>query len=52
MREKWFANAVFASLDAVEDRLTEALLALEADPARIASLTGFAWITAIPVNAN
>lgn len=51
LREKWFANAVFASLDAVEDRLVEALATLERDPARIASLAGFEWITAIPMNA-
>jgi len=29
IREKWFANEVFNSLDAVEDRLVEALVALE-----------------------
>ena len=31
IREKWFANEVFDSLDAVEDRLVEALVALEND---------------------
>ena len=40
-REKWFANARFTSLDAVEDRLVEALAALERDPTRVASLAGF-----------
>lgn len=29
IREKWFANEVFNSLEAVEDRLVEALVALE-----------------------
>jgi transposase len=52
LREKWFANALFTSLDAVEDQLVEALVALEDDPARVASRAGFDWITAIPVKAN
>ena len=44
IREKWFANEVFNSLDAVEDRLVEALVALENDKELIASTTGFDWI--------
>lgn len=52
LREKWFANQIFASLDAVEERLVEALRALEGDPARVASLAGFSWVTAIPLNAS
>jgi transposase len=44
IREKWFPNKVFRSLDAVEDTLEEALVVLENDPARIRSLTGFDWI--------
>jgi transposase len=52
IREKEFANTVFASLDAVEDRLVEALATLEQDPSRIAELTGFPWITAISLNAT
>jgi transposase len=44
IREKWFANEVFNSLDAVEDRLVEALVALENDRDLIASTTGFDWI--------
>lgn len=51
LREKWFANVMFDSLDAVEDRLVEALAALEGDPARVASLAGFDWITSISLNA-
>ena len=35
-REKWFANEVFNSLDAVEDRLVEALVALENDKELVA----------------
>jgi putative transposase len=41
IREKWFANEVFNSLDAVEDRLVEALVALENDRELVASTTGF-----------
>lgn len=44
IREKWFANEVFNSLDAVEDRLVEALVALENDKELVASNTGFDWI--------
>jgi len=44
IREKWFANEVFNSLDAVEDRLVEALVALENDRELVASTTGFDWI--------
>ena len=44
VREKWFANEVFGSLDGVEDRLVEALVALENDPNLVASTTGFDWI--------
>ena len=44
IREKWFANEVFNSLDAVEDRLGEALVALENDKELVASTTGFDWI--------
>lgn len=44
IREKWFANEVFNSLDAVEDRLVAALVALENDQELVASTTGFDWI--------
>lgn len=44
IREKWFANEVFNSLDAVEDRLVEALVTLENDKELVASTTGFDWI--------
>jgi hypothetical protein len=52
LREGCFANHVFADLDAVEHALTEGLAALEADPARTRSMTGFNWITSISLNAN
>jgi hypothetical protein len=41
IREKWFANEVFNSLEAVEDRLVEALVALENNRELIDSTTGF-----------
>ena len=44
IREKWFTNEVFNSLEAVEDRLVEALVALENDRDLVASTTGFDWI--------
>lgn len=44
IREKWFTNEVFNSLEAVEDRLVEALVALENDRELVASATGFDWI--------
>ena len=46
IREKWFANEVFDSLDAVEDRLVEASrrLGKRQEVARVASTTGFDWI--------
>ncbi len=44
IREKWFANKVYNSLDAAEDRLVEALVALENDRELVASTTGCEWI--------
>jgi transposase-like protein len=52
VREKWFANRVFVSLNAVEEQLLTALKTLEADSPRVASLTGFDWIKTTPLNAH
>lgn len=52
MREKWFANKVFDSMDAVEDTLMDALVTLGKDKERIADLTGFDWIINIDLNAT
>jgi hypothetical protein len=52
LREDCFANHVFANLDAVESVLTNGLVALEANPTRTHSLTGFKWITSISLNAS
>lgn len=52
IRERCFANHVFRDLAAVERTLTAGLRALEADPQRTRSLTGFKWITSISLNAT
>lgn len=52
VREKWFAHRVFASLQAVEDPLVTALQTLAEDRPRVASLSGFDWITTVPLNAH
>ncbi len=52
VREKWFANRVFASMNAVEEQLITALKTWEEDSPRVASLTGFDWIKTIPLNAH
>lgn len=44
MREKFFGNYVFKSLQAVEDRLVAACLFYESHPKLAASITGFNWI--------
>jgi transposase len=44
MREKWFGNTVFRDMEAVKQRMVEALLILENDPKRIKSITGWQWI--------
>jgi transposase len=52
IREKWFPNLVFDSLDAIEDRLVEALVTLEQDPQRVQKIAGFEWIINISMNAT
>ncbi|HQH71496.1 MAG TPA: IS630 family transposase [bacterium] len=52
IREKWFPNRVFDSLQAVENTLEDALATLEKDKPRIARLTGFDWIISIPLVAT
>jgi transposase len=41
IREKYFGNVVFKSLDGVEDKLVEAALFYEANPQIIESITGW-----------
>lgn len=45
IREKFFGNIVFDSLDAVEDRLIEAVIKLESKPDIVRSITGFKWMS-------
>jgi len=52
IREKWFANKVFDSMDAVEDILMDALVTLENDKKKIAGIAGFDWIVSVPLNAT
>jgi hypothetical protein len=52
LREDCFANHVVADLDAVARSLSDGLRALEADPSRTQSMTGFDWITSICLNAT
>lgn len=52
LREDCFANTVFANLDAVEDTLSAGLFALESEPLKIQQMTGFNWISSMPLNAN
>ncbi len=44
IREKWFANSVFRSMEAVTDQLIDALNDFESDHIRITKLSQFPWI--------
>jgi transposase len=44
LREKFFHNKAFNSLDALEDQLETGLLALENDPPRVQSIVAWDWI--------
>jgi len=52
IREKWFPNKVFKSLDAVESVLVDALHSLEQSPQKIASITGFNWMNGLILKAT
>ena len=47
VREKYFSNTVFKSIDAVEDRLMEALIFMNQNPEIVKSFSGFDWIVTI-----
>lgn len=51
LREKWFINRVFQSLDSLENTLVEALVDIENDKQKTLKLTGFDWIISILLNA-
>lgn len=44
LREKFFHNRAFDSLDALETHLEEALRSLESSPERMGSIAGWDWI--------
>ena len=44
MREKFFANIVFESMDAVENKISEACLHYEENTETVRSITAFPWI--------
>ena len=52
LREKHFANRRFETMDQLDAQLVTGLAVLEADLPRVASLTGFDWITCVPLKAN
>ena len=52
LREKHFHNRAFDSLDALEDRLVNALRELEASPETAKSITQWSWIINAVSNAN
>lgn len=52
LREKYFHNRAFDSLDALEDHLVNALCDLEQDPDTAKNITGWPWIIDAVSNAN
>jgi transposase len=44
LREKFFHNRVFKSLDALEEHLTQALKSMEEDPNNVSSIVSWPWI--------
>lgn len=47
LREKFFHNRVFDSLDALEEQLTVALKTLEADPGTVNSIVTWPWLVGV-----
>ena len=45
MREKFFTNLMFDSMDAVEDKLEEAMIYYDKNKEIVKSITGFKWIS-------
>jgi transposase len=44
LREKWFHNRVFETLDALEDHLEGGLRTMETDKDRVRSIVAWPWI--------
>jgi transposase len=51
IREDSFRNEVFNSIEGVENQMVQSLAALERDCVKVASVTGFPWLTSINLNA-
>lgn len=51
IREKWFPNQVFHSLNGVESVLVDALDSLEQSPEKVASIAGFEWVINLSLKA-
>ena len=52
VRENNFANSWFQTMDQLEAQLIAGLAVLEANAQQVASLTGFDWVTCVPLNAH
>ena len=52
IRENWFGNEVFNSIEGVENQLEKALAALENARETVRGLTGFPWLIGIDLNAT
>jgi putative transposase len=52
VREKWFVNRLFPTMDALQTQLVSALAVLENDTSRVASLCGFEWIKSVSLKAH
>jgi len=52
IRENYFYNQVFPSLDKVEDKLSQGLVELCSAPERLRSLTFFPHFRPLPLNAT
>ena len=52
IRENWFSNSVFRSLNVAENTLVDYLIALENNSGKVRSLTGFDWIICNHLNAT
>ena len=50
LREKFFHNRVFKSLDALEDHLVLALRNFEENPGKVRSIVSWPWIMAALIN--
>jgi len=51
LREKFFHNRVFESLDALEDHLVLALITFEENPSNVRSIVSWPWIMAALLNS-